>query len=279
MQSETPVAPSRWQRPPVLVVGAHRSGTTATVRALEILGLQTGQRLDSHHESKVLQRLHETYLRGVGAAWYRPGPFLEWANTPEGAGDCVKYLRQNIRHEFRRVFGYRNSPRGLGMQARIKLGAAWGWKEPRTTLFAPFWLQIFPNARVVEVIRHPLAVAMSIRQRELEFRAGGDPATPQLEQLDYCLRLALTYVEAGERLVRLTPNYCRIRFEEIQANPLRTLAELAGFCGLRPTSARIAKSAASIRPERPPEWQALPEEEVRELLRNHPMVEKLGYRS
>jgi len=159
----------------------------------------------------VLQRLHETYLQGVGAAWHRPGPFLEWVNTPEGGADCVEYLRQHMRHEFRRVFGYRNTPRGLGSQARIKLGAAWGWKEPRTTLFAPFWLQIFPDAHVVEVIRHPLAVAMSIRQRELEFRAGGDPATPQLEQLDYCLRLALTYVEAGERLARLTPNYRRIR--------------------------------------------------------------------
>jgi len=80
------------------------------------------------------------------------------------------------------------------------------------------------------------------------------------------------------RLAGLTPNYRRVRFEEIQANPPQTLTDLAGFCGLRPTGARIAKSAASIRPERAPEWQSLPGETVRELLNNHPMVEKLGYR-
>lgn len=277
MDSSTPVAKRRSLRPPVLILGAHRSGTTATARALELLGLQIGQSLDSHHECKAVQRLHDKYLERHGAAWHRPDPFLEWVKTPEGERDCVAYLRENMLDQFRRLFGYRNNPRGLWLFARLKLGAAWGWKEPRTTLFAPMWLQVFPNAAVLDVIRHPLAVAMSIRQRELQFRAGGDAPTPGLDQLNYCLRLALTYVELGERLALRTPRYRRIRFEDIQANPHRALGDLAAFCELQPTSGRLAQAAATIKPESSRWHQELPEETARELLSSNPLVGKLGY--
>lgn len=277
MDSSTLVAKSR-SRAPVLILGAHRSGTTATARALQLLGLQIGQDLDSHHESKVLQRLHEKYLQRFGAAWHRPGPFLKWVQTPEGERDCVDYLRKNMGAEFRRIFGYRNNPRGLWLSARLKLGAAWGWKEPRTTLFAPAWLQLFPQARILDVIRHPLAVATSIRQRELQFRAAGDPPTPGLDQLDYCLRLALIYVELGERLASRTPHYRRFRFEDLQANPERVLEELAGFCELRPAGPSLAQATATITPENSRWRNDLPEETARELLSNYPLVAKLGYR-
>src|SRR5206468_6975599 len=93
------------QRPPVLIVGAHRSGTTATARALELLGLQIGEHLDSHREPRSLQRLHEDYLRRTGAAWHDPQPFLKWIETTEGKENCISYLRTNVRRDFARIFG------------------------------------------------------------------------------------------------------------------------------------------------------------------------------
>ena len=120
-------------RAPVLIIGAHRSGTTATAQALEILGLQIGQRLDSHRESKALQQMHEEYLRSVGAAWHHPAPFIESIRTTEGEQRCVNYLRENMQRNFAHIFGYRKDLRGLWMVARLKFGALWGWKEPRTT--------------------------------------------------------------------------------------------------------------------------------------------------
>jgi sulfotransferase family protein len=268
---------SRWQRAPIIIVGAHRSGTTATAHALELLGLQIGQRLDSHRESKELQQLHENYLRKVGATWHSPKPFLDSVQTPEGERDCLEYLRDCARQEFGRVFGYRRNPKGLWLLLRIRLGAAWGWKEPRTTLFAPLWLQLFPEARVIDVIRHPLAVAMSICRREMTFRAAGDRPTPKLDELEYCLRLALTYVQMGERLAGQTPHYRRVPFEKLQANPRRMLEELATFCGLSPAGDRLTKSAAIIRPENSQQWNGLPQEEARKLLCRYPIVSKLGY--
>ncbi len=237
------------QSPPVLIIGAHRSGTTATARALELVGLQIGQHLDSHGEPRALQKLHEDYLRRVGAAWYNPQPFLKWIQTPEGKLDCISYLRTNVRRDFARIFGYRFNPKGLWLRARLNFGAQWGWKEPRTTLFASAWLEIFPGARIVHVVRDVHAAASSIRGRELKFQAAGDPPTPNLADLNYCRQLVQTYLIAGERLAD-SANYQQLQFEELQANPPAMLERLANFCGLHATTRQLAGAAASIRPAR-----------------------------
>src|SRR5207237_7037817 len=137
--------------------------------------IQIGQHLDSHSEPRALQKLHEDYLRRVGAAWYNPQPFLKWIETPEGKLDCISYLRTNVGRDFARIFGYRFNPKGFWLRARLNFGAQWGWKEPRTTLFAPAWVEIFSGARIVHVVRDADAAASSIRERELKFQAAGDP--------------------------------------------------------------------------------------------------------
>ena len=249
----TPRDPLRMKdrhRPPIIIIGAHRSGTSATARALELAGLLIGHDLDSHREPRGLQKLHEDYLRGHGAAWHFPQPFLDWIGTVEGEQDCVRYLRKNVSRNFARIFGYRSNPKGIWLRSRLRFGAHWGWKEPRTTLFAPAWHEIFPDARIVHVVRDAQAAASSIRQRELKFQAAGDPPTPNLSDLDYCKRLVQAYLAAGEKLAG-SPNYRRVRFEELQANPPAMLEQLAKFCRLSPTTKQIAGAVASIRPVHP----------------------------
>jgi Sulfotransferase family len=237
------------KRPPVIVIGAHRSGTTATARALELLGLQIGEHLDSHREPRALQRLHEDYLRRLGGAWHNPQPFLKWIDTAEGKKDCIRYLRATLRQNFTQILGYRRNVKGLWLRARLNLGARWGWKEPRTTLFAPAWLEIFPGAQIIHVVRDTQAAASSIRERELKFQAAGDPPTPDLTDLNYCRLLVEAYLAAGARFAG-SPIYHRIQFEELQANPPATLEQLANFCDLRVTTRQLAAAAASIRPAR-----------------------------
>ena len=265
------------KRPPVIVIGAHRSGTTATTHALHLMGLQLGQRLDSHHESKALQRLHETYLKRTGGSWHSPEPFFDWVAQEKGAEDCRRYLLDHTQREFDALFGYRRNPRGWWLRTRLKCGCAWGWKEPRATLFALFWLQVFPEAVLIDVIRHPLAVAFSIRERELKFRAKGDAPRPGLDRLDYCVRLALTYVAAGESMAARTPNYRRVRFEDLQSDALSTLEDLAKFCRLQPSPAQMKEAAHSIRPLREPPWSALLPEEKEQLGGDVAAVTRLGY--
>ena len=234
-------------RPPVLIIGAHRSGTSATARALELLGLQIGQQLDSHREPRALQKLHEDYLRRVGATWYEPQPFLDRIATAEGKANCVAYLRENLRRNFGRTFGYRANPKGLWLRARLKFGAAWGWKEPRTTLFVPAWLEIFPDAQILHVVRDADAAALSIRERELKFQATGDRPTGKLSDLNYCRQLVDIYAAAGDRLHSLA-EYHRVEFDQLQRNAPAMLEQLAKFCRLRFTTGQLANAAATIRP-------------------------------
>jgi Sulfotransferase family len=234
-------------RPPVLIIGAHRSGTSATARALEILGLQIGHRLDSHREPKALQQLHEEYLKRVGAAWHNPGPFIESIRTTEGEQRCVDYLRENMERNFAGILGYRKNPRGLWLLGRLKFGAPWGWKEPRTTLFVSAWRQVFPGARIVHVLRDPLAAASSIRERERRFQAAGDSPSGKLDDLDYCLNVVQSYVATGERLAG-GEDYFRVAFEDIQTNPGKTLEQTARFCRLRFSARQLAEAATTIRP-------------------------------
>src|SRR5205807_641022 len=159
---------------------------------------------DSHREPRQLQKLHEDYLRKVGGAWHNPEPFLKWTKSDAGKQDCISYLEKNIRQNFGQILGYARNPKGLWLRARLKFGGRWGWKEPRTTLFAPAWLEIFPKARIVHVVRDPQAAASSIRERELKFQAAGDPPTPNLADLNYCRHLVQTYLVAGERLADST---------------------------------------------------------------------------
>jgi hypothetical protein len=174
---------------------------------------------------------------------------LDRMRTPDGRRDCAEYLRSNVDARFGRILGYRNNPNGWWRRLRLKFGAPWGWKEPRTTLFAPAWLEIFPNARVVHVTRDPLAAAESIRERELKFQAAGDPPTRNLADLNYCRQIVELYLRAGQQLAN-SRNYKRIQFEELQANPPAMLEQLAIFCGLRPSMRQLATAAASIRPAR-----------------------------
>jgi hypothetical protein len=234
---------------PVIIIGAHRSGTSATAHALELLGLQIGEHLDSHREPRPLQKLHEDYLQRTGGAWHNPESFLKQIATANGLRDCVSYLRKNVERDFYRIFGYRNNPKGFWLRLRMKFDAPWGWKEPRTTLFAPAWLEIFPTARIVHVVRDPLAAAESIRERELKFQAAGDPPTGSLADLQYCRQLVEMYLRAAERVAN-SPSYYRLQLEELQANPPAMLEQLANLCSLRPSARNFARAAASIRPAR-----------------------------
>ncbi len=263
--------------PPVLIIGAHRSGTTATARALELLGLEIGQRLDSHRESKPLQRLHDEYLQRCGASWFNPDAFLQRLDSKEEAKAAADFLGQASQHRFSEIFGYRGL-NGWWRKRRVDRGKAWGWKEPRTTLFARAWLRVFPEARVLHVIRHPVSVASSIRQRELRFRAAGDQPKQGLDQLDYCLRLALSYVAAGRVAAKTASHSQEVRFESLQTAPLETLRNLAAFCGLRPNENQLSAAAATIHPPSSP-WDRLNPAESAAIQSMADELRRLGYQA
>src|SRR6266487_2008485 len=48
---------------------------------------------------------------------------------------------------------------------RFESARVWGWKDPRNSLTLPFWQDLLPGLKTLIVVRNPLEVAYSMRER------------------------------------------------------------------------------------------------------------------
>lgn len=144
------------QPPCVYVVGMHRSGTSAVTGMLAQLGLSVPAGEDAlrptrtnergHFESKSLIRFNNRLLVQLGGTWSAPPlPVAGWEHT-----DALASWRAEASDAFAGAFPTRPA----------------AWKDPRTCITLPLWLASVPGPAVaVHVVRHPLAVAASLRKR------------------------------------------------------------------------------------------------------------------
>jgi hypothetical protein len=142
----------------VLVLGPHRSGTSAATRFLNLLGVPLGKDLLPSAEDNLLGfwenrrvfEIHERLLSALGSSWhdYRPLPPGWWKL------DVARGFRDEIAETLRDQFG--GQP-------------LWGVKDPRLCRLLPLWLELLPELgiemRFVIVARNPLEVAHSLEQR------------------------------------------------------------------------------------------------------------------
>jgi len=127
----------------------------------------------------------------------------------------------------------------LRMKARLMIegfdsAGVWGWKDPRNSLTLPFWQDVLPGLKTVIVVRNPLEVAHSMRQRNGTSYSFG-------------LRLWEIYnrriIEAANAQQRLVTHYY-LFFENAEAE----LQRVANFIGL--PDARIRSAAKLVATQR-----------------------------
>lgn len=138
----------------VLILGMHRSGTSAIASALRSLGVDFGDRLLGPHESNPeghfedidLLNTNERVLESVGSRWDRISP-PDLARVPQG-------LVNTARFELKR---------------KVDRYPIFGLKDPRMCRLLPFWKPIFAElgcgVSCVHVVRNPLSVADSLQRR------------------------------------------------------------------------------------------------------------------
>lgn len=151
----------------------HRSGTSFVAGLLHSAGLFLGDRLlaadptnpRGHFEDLDFLDFHRMLLRAHG---FRDDGFV--------AG-----LRIEPADRFRK--------RAMALVGERRGGLRpWGWKDPRTSLFLPFWASVVPDARFLFVFRPPWDVVDSL------FRRGDpvfsrNPAFALTAWLDYNARI------------------------------------------------------------------------------------------
>lgn len=142
----------------LLVLGPHRSGTSALTRVVNLLGVDLGEdllpaRFDNRYgywEHRGIFDLHERLLSRVGSAWHdgRPMP-LGWQEL-----DGVRALREELRALIEREL--------LGFPL-------WGVKDPRLGRLLPLWLDLLDelgvDTRFAILVRNPLEIVHSMESR------------------------------------------------------------------------------------------------------------------
>lgn len=135
-------------KPPIAVIGMHRSGTSCLAGCLEDLGLSLGEVVTSAPHNKKGNRenprfwpVHDAVLARVGAAWDNP-PTEPVAWTAQERADLRAVLADYD-----------------------ALPLPWGFKDPRATVLLDGWFEVLPDLKPIGSIRHPLAVAGSLTAR------------------------------------------------------------------------------------------------------------------
>jgi len=142
-----------------LVLGMHRSGTSAITQLLSLAGAELPQNVmpgDEHNAQGYFEPwriaiFNDERLRAAGSAWDDIFAFP----CPEVAQADAGAWRQRATALFEDEFAGRRHPL---------------MKDPRVTVLLPFWRGVFDDlgvaARCVIPVRHPLAVAGSLARRD-----------------------------------------------------------------------------------------------------------------
>ncbi len=189
--------------PWLMVLGMHRSGTSAVTGALGALGFNTSHpddRVDwpesnpEHWESVSLSVYDDNLLSDLGGSWEAPPDFpLNW----------------EINAKVRRA----PDPVPLVRRAYPDPGPL-VWKDPRLCFLLPYWKRFLPKPlAAVLVWRSPLAVAISLQKRDGMHLADGIALWERYNR------------SALDHLVGLDTYVCN--YEDILADPSKAVISIA----------------------------------------------------
>jgi hypothetical protein len=186
----------------VLVLGMHRSGTSALAGALSCLGVGMGEHfIDASPDNPMgywehadVVEAHERLLLELGSGWddLRPLP-AGWLES-KAAVQALARLQHIVERDFRD-------------------SEVWAVKDPRISRLLPLWRSLLARlgteVRMLHMLRSPAEVMRSLQAR--------DQMTAEQAGL-----LWARYVIESERESRAAPRAV-VRYEDLLSNPVSTL--------------------------------------------------------
>ena len=200
---------------PVVICGFHHSGTRLLARQLAALGVRQRVNLYQYEWTYVVQ------LNSI----LEPG--------------CMDPDRLGAGGEAPSIL----SPRRLAFRMALEglePGETWGSKDPRNGLTAGAWLKAFPGARIVHLLRDPVATIGTLPAEYQRFApADGRP-------IRFWIELWRAYVDETREAMARARQSIEIRFEDLCTDPAGVLAEVSDRLGLGATLEPEVLQAAPI---------------------------------
>lgn len=264
-----------YNRAPIIAIGMHRSGTTLLSQLLDMSGNYSGWKKDVNNESQFFITLNEWILAQSGASWDNPAPADSLFKNEALLAGMENHVRSYLASPYSLFFTGRRALSGEGLTKGFR--SVWGWKDPRSTVTLPLWMRLYPQAKILNVKRHGVDVAASLRTRQLRlmdrmqssyptgrgtlrppvFRARKLANSFRCVTLEGALGLWAEYCEYAEAWLENVPEERKlsIRYEDLLLDPDRVLEEVFGFCELD-MSAGVGKHRDKINPDRANAWQS-----------------------
>jgi hypothetical protein len=196
----------------ILVLGMHRSGTSATAGALARLGFRMGERLvpaasdnpKGYFEHAAIVEVNDALFTALDRSWddIRALP-EQWLST-----DAAAAAR----------------PRALDALAELDGAEPWAAKDPRICRLLPLWREVFDargsSPACLFVLRHPREVAASLATRD---------AMPLRQACVLWLRHLLEAEAASRGLAR-----CLLQYGDLVRDPARVMNAALEVLRIRP---------------------------------------------
>lgn len=245
---------------PVVVVGMHRSGTSLVSRILDQSGVMMGKDLQADHESLFFIGLNEWIYENAGASWERPAVLSELTEHASAMAAIGEYVTKRVSSRGTRSYSGRSLKKGL-----FDMEGMWGWKDPRNGPALPVWKSIWPDMKIVHVMRHGVDVASSLKTRNsshwkgdvsrfkkwlptYSWRSSRSPIMrgQRSATMEGALGFWSEQVEMEEAILRTIEDKHTIRYEELLMEPRKVISELHGYLSIDLSAEKLTSIEGKI---------------------------------
>jgi hypothetical protein len=215
--------------PPVIVFGMHNSGTTVLARILHNNGVFMGANAGECESHFFTHFVNNRLLMSGGEDVWTQLPILKVDEVLAKKHLVESLVREHWRLDYIQ-WGYDGHSR-------------WGFKDPRTCVLLPLYMELFPDAPLVLIRRNVEDIAASLSHR---FKPGigvkNDPKTWQ--------ELAQAYLDRATEYGQQHPHFHQLDYEDLCRHPLETVQELFRFLDVDLPESAHEKIRNSVRTDR-----------------------------
>lgn len=250
---------------PIFVYGVHRSGTTLVRDLLDnhpaLSVLPSEGTFFTNFERRLKRLERENWLPYLGGEWLRrlanpihQQPYWLLGRSSPESSPYVTFARAMMawwplaQERVGRLasswplaavaLSYAQCTGGFSANSTLQ---RWAEKTPTNERFSDRLRSEFPDAKLIHVVRHPLAVYASQKQSARNLGERFRHASGLLEEL------SLSYRLAAEHSRDVPPHqYLLIRYEDLLDSTRSTVDRLADFLGIEPLPILMQPTAAGL---------------------------------